>query len=367
MCKVKQLRMLMEQRLNSVIEEIFGVLERTIAEYEEELSRTKEKTNRQQKLLDAVFKPRVVLRKADNQHVSVKSPEEIPSQQQEWRSTVGEKEREPNLTEEKEKTWEQTQRLEEEEDDDDNEAQFSQLHHSQSEECRGAELLTQHIADGELCEDINSEPDPIFAPLSDIDGMMSDSSESDQCRGAELLTQHIADGEHGEDINSEPDSIFAPLSDIGGMMSDSSESNHSDDILKPLESTRDSKRDVRDHTYCKHFDCGSSFRHRSLLTTYKRTHTVAKPFACSVCQKSFYTKNAMTTHTRSHMEMKFPCWLCNERFKSKHHAMIHMRTHAGEKLLSCNVCCKKFTLKGTLKTHTRREKKPFLCSDCAER
>ncbi|XP_061834035.1 uncharacterized protein [Nerophis lumbriciformis] len=110
MCKVNQLRMLMEQRLNSVIEEIFGVLERTIAEYEEELSRTKEKTNRQQKLLDAVFKPRVVLHKADNQHVSVKSQEEIPSQQQEWRSTVGEKEREPNLTEEKEKTWEQTQR-----------------------------------------------------------------------------------------------------------------------------------------------------------------------------------------------------------------------------------------------------------------
>ncbi|XP_061886301.1 uncharacterized protein LOC133636347 isoform X2 [Entelurus aequoreus] len=51
--------MLMEQRLNVTVEEIFGVLERTIAEYEEELSRTKEENKGLEELLDAVFKPQL--------------------------------------------------------------------------------------------------------------------------------------------------------------------------------------------------------------------------------------------------------------------------------------------------------------------
>ncbi|XP_061895368.1 uncharacterized protein LOC133644689 isoform X2 [Entelurus aequoreus] len=64
MCKFQKVRMLMEQRLNVTVKEIFGVLERTIAEYEEELSKTKEENKRLQKLLDAVFKPQVVLHRA---------------------------------------------------------------------------------------------------------------------------------------------------------------------------------------------------------------------------------------------------------------------------------------------------------------
>ncbi|XP_061925596.1 major histocompatibility complex class I-related gene protein-like isoform X5 [Entelurus aequoreus] len=113
------------------------------------------------------------------QQVSAESQEDIPSKQQEWSSSVGQKELQasPHIKEEEEELWEQLQRLEEANDED--EAQSLQLHHSQSEENRGAELVSQHIteADGEHCEDIKSEPDSIFAPLSDMDHMMSDSSD----------------------------------------------------------------------------------------------------------------------------------------------------------------------------------------------
>nr|XP_057932786.1 zinc finger protein 3-like [Doryrhamphus excisus] len=66
MCpNVQMLRALVNQRLALAVEEIFVVLERTIAEYEEELCRTKEENERQRQLLDAVVKkPRVVLHRA---------------------------------------------------------------------------------------------------------------------------------------------------------------------------------------------------------------------------------------------------------------------------------------------------------------
>lgn len=57
MCKVEMLRAMLNARLSAAVEEIFGVVARTIAEYEEELSRTKEENERQRQLLDAVFRP----------------------------------------------------------------------------------------------------------------------------------------------------------------------------------------------------------------------------------------------------------------------------------------------------------------------
>lgn len=44
MSKVEVLRSLVEQRLAAAVEEIFGLFERTIAEYEEELGRCREET-----------------------------------------------------------------------------------------------------------------------------------------------------------------------------------------------------------------------------------------------------------------------------------------------------------------------------------
>ncbi|XP_072772639.1 uncharacterized protein [Nerophis lumbriciformis] len=119
------------------------------------------------------------------------------SHEEEWHTSVGQKE------------LQAPSHIKEEQLHDEDEAQSLQLHHSQSEENRGAELVSQHIteADGEHCEDIKSEPDSIFAPLSDMDHMMSHSSD------------------------------------------------HSDHIQKPLESKNDSKGDTRHQTNNKHFDC----------------------------------------------------------------------------------------------------------------
>ncbi|XP_077363986.1 uncharacterized protein LOC144007908 isoform X2 [Festucalex cinctus] len=51
MCKVRLLRALVTERLNAAVEEIFGLFENTIAEYEEELCRSKDEIERQRQLL----------------------------------------------------------------------------------------------------------------------------------------------------------------------------------------------------------------------------------------------------------------------------------------------------------------------------
>ncbi|KAK7918780.1 hypothetical protein WMY93_010064 [Mugilogobius chulae] len=61
MCKRDGLRALVQERLTAAAEEIFALFEGTIAEFEEELRRSKEENQKKQELLEAVLNPSVVL------------------------------------------------------------------------------------------------------------------------------------------------------------------------------------------------------------------------------------------------------------------------------------------------------------------
>ncbi|XP_061540768.1 trichohyalin-like isoform X4 [Phycodurus eques] len=270
MCKVRNLRTLVKQRLNVAVEEIFELFERTIAEYEEELGRREEADERRQRQqLDAVLKP---ANEADVQRALVECQEEVPSEQQEEPADPS------HLKEEEEDVWssqdgEQLQGLEEvgyvnslpwtgvrvkSEDDD---GQSSQLPHSQSG-------VTQRVLAG--CQE-EQEPQPGLVKeentLSSRDGERLQSleeaemiaytltgvhmkSEEDEGQPSQLHhrqsgekpSQHAtteADGQHCEDLRSQPDN-FAPLSDVM-MMSHSSDTDHADDTREPSETNEKSK------------------------------------------------------------------------------------------------------------------------------
>nr|XP_024002202.1 uncharacterized protein LOC112080610 isoform X2 [Salvelinus alpinus] len=65
MSKIQLLRGFLNQRLTAAAEEIFEVVEQTIAQYQEEFVRTKEENDRLQKLLDIVIKPEIKLHRTD--------------------------------------------------------------------------------------------------------------------------------------------------------------------------------------------------------------------------------------------------------------------------------------------------------------
>ncbi|XP_055083705.1 protein starmaker-like [Periophthalmus magnuspinnatus] len=85
MSKVQRLRALVEERLTAAAEDIYVLFETIIAEYEEELCRSKQENERNQRLLDSTLSalsPRVVLTRA-GVHMSSLSPgltlkQEIP-------------------------------------------------------------------------------------------------------------------------------------------------------------------------------------------------------------------------------------------------------------------------------------------------
>nr|XP_057928186.1 gastrula zinc finger protein XlCGF57.1-like [Doryrhamphus excisus] len=293
MCKVQMLRVLMEQRLNAAVEDIFGLIERTIAEYEEELCRTKEEKERQREQLNAVLNNNGGLHRADIQQVLVEREEEVPSKQQEWSSSVGQEELEPGPPHIKEEE-EQLQGLEEHgiatfpltgvlvKSEGDEEAQSSELHHSQGEENIGAEPLTPYMTtedDGEHCG--GPQADSNFAPLSDMNDKMSHFSETDD---------------------------------------------------------EYSKDDMRQHADRKHFNCSQcerTFNRKESLKRHMVTHTGERPFTCSVCARSFSLRQYLERHTMIHKgETPFSCSVCPKRFRDKFKLIVHVRKHAGEKQLS---------------------------------
>ncbi|XP_034088846.1 zinc finger protein 8-like [Gymnodraco acuticeps] len=192
---------LVKQRLTAAAEDIFVLFERTIAEYEEELSRSKQENERHQKLLDAVLQPQI--HRADVQQLVVVE-EEVPPEQQEWSSSLDQEDPEPPpyIKKEQEELWssqegEQLQVLEEADitkstftpdpvksEDDEEKPQSSQLHQRQTEH-----METE--ADGEDCGGPeparNSDPERHLQP--ETEDNTQDSSETDDSEGDDFWKQ----------------------------------------------------------------------------------------------------------------------------------------------------------------------------------
>ncbi|XP_033933542.1 zinc finger protein 271-like [Pseudochaenichthys georgianus] len=374
---------LVKQRLTEAAEDIFVLFERTIAEYEEELSRSKQENERHRKLLDAVLQPQLQIHRADVQQLVVVK-EEVPPEQQEWSSSLDREDPEPlpHIKEEQEELWssqegEQLQGLEEADitkstftpvpvksEDDEEKPQFSQLHQRQTEH-----LETE--ADGEDCGGPeparNSDPEKHLQP--ETEDNPGDSSEPDTENSSEPDTEDSADWKETREPGSNSQrNKQDPVSDSGRS---AGENTFGCSLCEKTFTHRGNlNRHMRNHTGEKTFGCSVckiSFAQRGNLNKHMRIHTGEKPFICSICKKSFPQRGYLKKHMRIHTgEKPFSCSICKKSFAEKGDLNKHMRVHTGEKPFICSICKKYFAEKGDLKKHVRIHTgdKPFICSIC---
>nr|XP_020496259.1 gastrula zinc finger protein XlCGF57.1-like [Labrus bergylta] len=359
MSKVHMLRDFVNQRLTAAAEEIFDLFEGTIAEYEEQLRRSKEENERQHKLLDAVFNPEVRLQGSGVEQRMVRN-EEIPPEQQERSFSLNQEDspEPPHIKEDQEELWssqegEQLQEPEEAdismvtffhvpvktEEDDGEKPQSSQLNENQSEKSRDIEHLKRE-SDGEDCG--GSEPDRDFNPDYHLQTVSPDK------------TSHFL----GSD------------SDESG---DWEERDEHQEGLNPLQNKDLAVSDMNcntGNTSGSSSECASSFGQKKQLQKHKTIHTGEKPFSSSVCAERHQRKKHLQNHMPRHSaEKPFSCLVCKRSFIWRAEIVRHMRVHTGEKPFSCSVCGKRFTQSGDLKRHSvvHTGEKPFSCVICSHK
>lgn len=97
-----------------------------------------------------------------------------------------------------------------------------------------------------------------------------------------------------------------------------------------------------------------------------------RPFICFLCEKSFFAKNGLQLHMRTHIGDKpFTCSYCDASFPDKHIFEKHLtKKHSDQNPFSCVRCDASFPCKPLLVSHEKvkhtvgNKPNPFGCDQC---
>ncbi|XP_042338454.1 zinc finger and SCAN domain-containing protein 21-like [Plectropomus leopardus] len=277
MSKIEMLRLLITQRLTEAAEEIFGVFGRTIAEYEEEISRSKLEIDRQRRLLELRRTPRV----------SVRPDGSALCEQQDWGSGLDLNEIKPPSIkeEEEEELWqEEAPRA-----DDHNDVKFVLF--------RSGGTRTEQ------------DDDHMASSLSKLQDL--EDSELDAQPGTSLQ-------QTCSDLDEDAPDASDPASGNGDCV----------DLDAPLS-------EVVDSYICT--ICGRAFAQRGHWAKHVQVHRKVetkadKSYTCDICGKRLTRFDGYQKHLRIHTgEKPYSCDECGRRFSDNSNYKRHIRTHTGQK------------------------------------
>jgi uncharacterized Zn-finger protein len=108
----------------------------------------------------------------------------------------------------------------------------------------------------------------------------------------------------------------------------------------------------------------------SLLHPQLEVKTKQKPYGCSLCTKSFSSKQALKIHMRVHTgEKPYSCSQCTRSFSVLGNFKSHLKVYTGEKIYTCEQCSKSFSQAVRLRRHLKElhsGEKPYSCSRCSK-
>ncbi|XP_062272471.1 zinc finger protein 501-like [Scomber scombrus] len=387
MSTIQLLRSFVSQRLTVAVEEIIGMFEKTITEYEEEI-------DRHRRLLVAEQLPTIKTElhtergvSQDIQSVIVSA--EVPTEKQ----GLDEEDPEPKcIKEEQEEVrssqeGEQFQGLQEvdipgfqlhpvtvKSEDDEENPQFSRLHQKQADENRKADLPASSSAQNPKAVAVGGEYGRSESAFDlDVAGFLKAASDGQfflsQCFKTE--TDDLDDN-WNQMIECQPFSVAVKdKEDVSHNRSHNQKKLYRCPACsKTFKHNTALQRHITCHTGERPFDCtecGKKFRQKGSLHIHMRRHTGEKPFCCLVCGKNFTQSGTLAAHMRIHTgEKPFSCSVCKKRYNERGTLVRHMRVHTGEKPFTCTLCGKRFSEKGNLNKHKRIHtgEKPFICSVC---
>ncbi|XP_041642756.1 zinc finger protein 454-like [Cheilinus undulatus] len=285
MSSVNCLKSFVNERLTVAAEEIFGVFEKTLLVYQEEIVR-------QRRLLDIVLKPDIKLQKTD-------IPRPIEDEgvlDQETSACLDHGDPKFQIKQEQEEVCSSYE-----------EEQFA-LHQD-----------TEAFKLSPGCEGSNNSEDRTL--LLDPDLTQSPTEQEPQSNYSD------------EWIQSESDRVNFSVTDLNvDQHLGTREKQHMCCICgKSFKNNSELKLHMRNHTGEKLFRCmycNKEFGFNSSLSRHLRVHTGEKPYECSLCGKRFNVSTTLKVHYRIHTgEKPYKCKICEKAFTTCSNLKKHMSLH----------------------------------------